>query len=184
MDQELGSRPLAHYNEHVTASHLDVGVGTGYFLDRCQFPAPPRLELLDLNANSLAATARRVRRYQPRCWQRNVLEPWELPTPRFTSIGLNYLVHCLPGDMASKSVVFDHLLPYLEPGGVVFGSTLLQGDAPRSATAQRLMAFYNHKGIFSNTHDAEVTLRQALAQRFDEYQVKIIGCAALFSARV
>lgn len=30
---------LAHYDRHVTANHLDVGVGTGYFLDRCHFPS-------------------------------------------------------------------------------------------------------------------------------------------------
>ena len=32
----------AHYNWHVSANHLDVGVGTGYFPDRCRFPLPPR----------------------------------------------------------------------------------------------------------------------------------------------
>lgn len=176
-------RLLTHYDAHVSANHLDVGVGTGFFLDHCQFPSPPRLELLDLNANSLAVTARRVRRYQPGCWQRNVLEPWDLQPPRFTSIGLNYLLHCLPGNMAAKSVVFDHLQPSLEPGGVVFGSTLLQGDAPRSATARRLMAFYNQKGIFSNTDDDRAGLERELARRFTASEVVMVGCAALFWGR-
>lgn len=37
-------RLLAHYDRHVSANHLDVGVGAGYFLDRCRFPAPaPRV---------------------------------------------------------------------------------------------------------------------------------------------
>jgi len=31
---------LDFYNEHISDNHLDVGVGTGYFLDRCQFPTP------------------------------------------------------------------------------------------------------------------------------------------------
>jgi hypothetical protein len=35
---------LAFYNEHISGKQLDVGVGTGYFLDKCQFPVPiPRL---------------------------------------------------------------------------------------------------------------------------------------------
>ena len=29
---------LDHYNQHVSGNHLDVGVGTGYLLDNCQFP--------------------------------------------------------------------------------------------------------------------------------------------------
>lgn len=33
------ARLVDHYNTHLTANHLDVGVGTGYFLDRCRFPS-------------------------------------------------------------------------------------------------------------------------------------------------
>ena len=44
-------RQLAHYDRHVSANHLDVGVGTGYFLDRCLFPVTaPRVALMDINA--------------------------------------------------------------------------------------------------------------------------------------
>ncbi|MEE8414084.1 MAG: hypothetical protein V3R96_05990, partial [Dehalococcoidales bacterium] len=28
------------YNEHISGNHLDIGVGTGYFLDKCRFPSP------------------------------------------------------------------------------------------------------------------------------------------------
>jgi hypothetical protein len=37
------SRLLEHYNQHVSGAHLDIGVGTGYFLDKCRFPTaqPP-----------------------------------------------------------------------------------------------------------------------------------------------
>lgn len=49
---------LALYDRHVTANHLDVGVGTGYFLDHCRFPSDhPRLGLMDLNQNCLEAAA-------------------------------------------------------------------------------------------------------------------------------
>src|SRR5207253_3226886 len=55
---------LKQYDALVTGNHLDVGVGSGYFLDRCRFPTTrPRLSLLDLNVNSLTYTARRLRRY-------------------------------------------------------------------------------------------------------------------------
>ena len=37
---------LALYDRSVTSNHLDVGVGTGFFLDRCRFPTErPRLAL-------------------------------------------------------------------------------------------------------------------------------------------
>jgi hypothetical protein len=44
------SRILRLFNQHITADHLDIGVGTGFFLDRCQWPdANPRVGLMDLN---------------------------------------------------------------------------------------------------------------------------------------
>ena len=52
---------LELYNQNITANHLDVGVGTGYFLDRCKFPtANPRLVLMDLNPDCLERAGKRV----------------------------------------------------------------------------------------------------------------------------
>jgi hypothetical protein len=37
-------------DRNVSARHLDVGVGTGYFLDKARWPVPkPKITLLDLN---------------------------------------------------------------------------------------------------------------------------------------
>src|SRR5687768_2247896 len=60
----------AHYNKHITAQHLDVGVGTGRFLDRCRYPSPtPRVALMDLNAEALAFASRRISRYRPEIYR-------------------------------------------------------------------------------------------------------------------
>jgi len=178
------ARILALYDRHVTANHLDVGVGTGFFLDRCRFPeSAPRLALMDLNPNALEACARRVARYQPSSHRHNVLEPIAFEDEPFASIGLSYLLHCLPGTMTSKAVVFDHLKPLLRPDGVIFGATLLQGGVPRSWGARRLMKLYNAKGIFSNRDDDLEVLRAELGRRFHDVQIEVVGCAALFSAR-
>jgi 2-polyprenyl-3-methyl-5-hydroxy-6-metoxy-1,4-benzoquinol methylase len=177
-------RFLAHYNRHVSANHLDVGVGTGYFLDRCQFPAPaPRVALMDLNQNALGFAARRIARYKPETYIRNVLEPVSIDASRFDSIGINYLLHCLPGTIESKSAAFDHLKMLMNPGAVIFGSTLLHRGVARSWFAKRLMDFYNSKGIFSNGNDDAEGLKRALGQRFRSVTVEIAGCAALFSGR-
>src|SRR5213083_2895267 len=57
---------LALYDRYVTANHLDVGVGTGYFLDRCRFPKDrPRVALMDVNSNCLEVASRRIARYDP-----------------------------------------------------------------------------------------------------------------------
>ncbi len=178
-------RLLKHYQLNLSANHLDVGVGTGYFLHHARYPSrTPRIALMDLNEHSLDYAANRISRYSPEVYQRNVLEPVSYQGERFDSLGLNYLLHCLPGDIRRKAVLFDHLKPLLNPGAQVFGATLLQGDVPRSPLAQRLMAVYNAKGIFCNEADTLPALRHELERRFKNVSIELVGCAALFSAQV
>lgn len=175
---------VEHYDRHVSSNHLDVGVGTGYFLDRCRFPtASPRLVLMDLSTHSLDATSRRVSRYRPEVVRRNVLEPIAFDGEPFDSIGLNYLIHCVPGSLPEKAVLFDNLGALLNPGGTIFGATLLTDGVERGRLARRLMGVYNKKGIFGNARDSLTDLRRALDERFRDVSVHTVGCAAIFSAR-
>lgn len=114
------------YNENVSEVHLDIGVGTGYFLDKCIFPVRnPSVHLMDLNTNSLEKTSERIRRYNPVVHQWNVLEPLRKELPVFSSISASNFLHCLPGTMADKGTVFKNMKPYLCEGGIFFGTTVL-----------------------------------------------------------
>lgn len=178
-------RQAEHYNRYLTANHLDVGVGTGYYLEHAHFPSPtPRVALMDLNQNSLAFASQRIIKYSPQSYLCNVLEPISIDGEKFDSVGINYLLHCLPGNIESKAVIFDHLKALMNPNAVLFGTTLLQGDVPRSWLAKRLMAVYNKKGIFSNAQDNLDSLKSALTQRFRDVSVEVVGCGVLFSGRV
>lgn len=172
------------YDRHVTDNHLDVGVGTGYLLDRARFPSRcPRVALMDLNPNPLDHCARRIARYAPEIIRRNVLEPIAYDGRPFDSVGMNYILHCLPGSIGEKAVAFDHLLPLMSPGARLFGATLLQGGVQRSSMARWLMDVYNKRSIFSNRDDDLDGLKRALSERFEEVSVAVVGCAALFSGR-
>ncbi|MFI4848386.1 MAG: class I SAM-dependent methyltransferase [Gimesia chilikensis] len=171
-------------NQSLTANHLDVGVGTGYYLEHCTFPSSEvRLGLLDLNPNSLAAAASRSARYQPEVYQADVLAPLPHQAHPFDSVSLNYLLHCLPGDLTSKANLFDHLGPWLNPGAIISGATILSQGVPRGFSARRLMNFYNRKKIFTNSSDSLDELQSQLASRYTDVEVKVNGCVALFRAR-
>jgi SAM-dependent methyltransferase len=171
------------YDRNVSARHLDLGVGTGYFLDKARWPSPaPSITLVDLNPNSLATAARRIRRYSPATVRANILEPLPAMEP-FGSVGLSYLLHCLPGTIPEKAVVFDNIRALLAPGARVFGATIVQGEIPRSRTAQALMDLYNRKGIFSNAGDRVEDLDAALRACFDDVRIEMKGNVALFEAR-
>ena len=182
---ECDSRVLLDfYNQHISDKHLDIGVGTGYFLDRCRFPSTtPKIALFDLNPHSLARSAKRLRRYNPSCYLGNALQRIDISMSGFDSISLNYLLHCLPGNLASKSIVFEHVKPLLSDVGAIFGSTILGEGVRHNPLAKQLMKIYNAKGIFGNLSDRQSDLKAGLQAHFDEHTIHIAGCVALFSAR-
>lgn len=175
---------LDFYNERISDTHLDIGVGTGYFLDKCRFPSTaPKIALFDLNPHSLAESAKRLRRYNPSCYMGNALQRIDIGMSGFDSISLNYLLHCLPGDLASQSIVFENVKSLLREGGVIFGSTILGEGVRHNLLAKQLMRIYNAKGIFSNLSDRRSDLEAGLKAHFDDHTIHIAGCVALFSAR-
>ena len=182
-----GCRPsqvLDLYNEHVSANHLDVGVATGTVLDYCTFPtSSPRLALMDLNLNSLEVASKRLARYHPETYLRNVLDPIEIDAPLFDSVGLANLLHCLPGTMRTKKVVFENLKAVLKPGGRLFGCTLLYRGVKRSPLTTLVLHLMNARGYVTNRQDDLEGLKLDLAECFPESSVKVVGCVALFWAR-
>lgn len=173
------------YDEHVSGWHLDLGVGTGYFLDKCTFPTPhPQIALADLNPNSLEMAASRLRRYEPTTHVVNVLRPFWIKPASFDSIAMNYLLHCLPGDLQSKGVVFQNLKAMLNPkGGEVFGATILGQGVQHNLLGRTLMMIYNAKGTFCNHWDNSWELERALKTHFHNVDIRIIGCVAFFVGR-
>ena len=174
---------LELYNRHVSPNHLDVGVGTGFYLDRCTFPtATPKITLGDLNMNCLVKAEKRIKRYNPAAVHMNVFDTRTYPNGRFDSIGINYLLHCLPGPFSRKLSILESMRSLLNEGGVLFGSTILGDEAPHNLFGRFLMKAYNRKGIFSNTDDTSAELRSGLMRTFGNAQIEIDGCVALFWA--
>jgi hypothetical protein len=176
---------LAQYDRHVGRRHLDLGVGTGWYLDRAAWPVEqPEITLLDLNENSLSVAARRLVRYAPKRVRASVLDPLPLGDARFESAAANYLLHCLPGSIESKAATLAaNVRPYLEPGGVLFGSTILGRGVAHTRIGRRLMRLYNAKGIFSNAEDDERGLERGMMSGLNDVEIEVVGAVALFAAR-
>jgi hypothetical protein len=95
-------RLLELYRTNLSTDHLEAGVGTGFFLDRAGTSPFHRLALLDINRNCLARAGRRLARFEPTLYQVNLLAPIKLDLAPFSSVGLTYVLHCLPGCMSEK----------------------------------------------------------------------------------
>lgn len=169
------------YRAHLSGSHLEVGVATGYFLEKSLPPGHPRVALLDINRKCLDKASRRIADYRPEVIQANILEPLDLKGAKFDSMAINYLLHCLPGRLESKAgTVFDHLTPFLNNDGVIFGSTILGMDIQLTPEARLLMKVYNSRGIFSNQQDSLGGIMEILSKRFKTFNVEVCGCVVLF----
>ncbi len=175
---------LDFYDANISDRHLDVGPGTGFFLDRCRFPSTtPEIAVVDLNETVLDTVAGRIARYRPATYVRDVLQPLDLGRT-FRTAGVLNVLHCLPGTIRQKVEVLDHVRAHVEPGGRIFGSTVLGRDVRLSRFGNWLMRQYNRAGSFRNTGDSLEGLDAALAERFDTYRLKTVGAMAFFTIDV
>lgn len=170
------------YRRHLSANHLEAAVGTGLFLDRAG-TAFDRLVLLDINPHCLSVSARRLRRFDPKCRQANLLEPLSSDLAPFSSVALTYVLHCLPGSMAEKLVVLDHLKPLMAQDARLFGATILGDGVRPNGPARALFKIYNERGVFNNSEDSLAALTEGLKRRFAHVDVEQRGLVALFVAR-
>jgi SAM-dependent methyltransferase len=172
---------LPFFRANVRRHHLDIGVGTGYYLAKAKLPGETRITLMDLNPSSLAAAKRRIGRQAARTLQHDVMMP--IPgNERFDSISLFYLLHCLPGLLEAKASIFAHLKHNLNPDGVLFGATILGDGAGHNGFGRKLMAVYNKKGIFGNSQDTQAGFEANLRTHFRDVTLKREGVVLMFRA--
>jgi len=157
------SRLDAHYRKYVSSNHLEVGVGTGYLLDRVRFETTaPRLALMDLSSSCLEKTRQKVARYAPEVYTQNLLEQIAHRPAPFDSIDINYVMHCVPGSFAEKGIAFRHLTKLLSDHGVLFGTSVLSESANKNLLARLFMWLMNAMGVFNNRRDNAKELKTAL----------------------
>jgi hypothetical protein len=174
VDQPLRGQPLGQ--------PFGGGAGTGLFIDRAD-AGFNQLVLLDINEHCLARVGRRLARFRPTIRQANLLAQIEPGLGRFDSVGLTYVLHCLPGSMGEKVVAVDHLKPLMAEGGVLFGTTILGRGVAANRPARALLDLYNAKGVFNNRADDFEALTEGLRKRFPRVEIERQGCVALFRAR-
>lgn len=175
---------LPFFKQHIGLQHLDVGVGTGYYLRNAHLSDQTHLTLMDFNPNSLRAASVGLDCALIQLIHHDVMTPLPLQSGgTFDSISMFYLLHCLPGPLSDKSVVFDHLKHHLKSTGMLYGATILGDSANHNGLGQKLMTVYNRKGIFGNRYDSRETLETEMNKHFGDVRIKVHGKVALFEGR-
>jgi SAM-dependent methyltransferase len=172
----------AGYRRNIRGRHLDVGPGTGYFLEKSRLAVGTPLTIVDPNPNVLRHVTRRLRDIPVTAVEADVLKPLPVEGP-FESAALNLVLHCLPGPPEQKERAIANVAAVLARDGVLFGATVLGRSGNHSWIARRVLDLFNRRGAFDNLADSEEWLRSALGRSFESVEVEVVGSAAIFAAR-
>ncbi len=161
---------LPHFKNNLGENHMDIGVGTGFYLKRA-LANINKIALTDLNINSLDYAKKNiVDNKLTYCLQHDIYHKFSNEfNSSFDSISLFYLLHCLPGTMEGKKKVIENISKILTEKGVLYGATILGADVEHNFFGNKLMSVYNKKGIFSNYSDSADALEKVLSCFFTMY---------------
>ncbi|QAU81954.1 class I SAM-dependent methyltransferase [Escherichia coli] len=142
------------------------------------------ISLMDLNEASLNAASTRAGESKIKHKiSHDVFDPYPAALHgQFDSISMFYLLHCLPGNISTKSCVIRNAAQALTDDGTLYGATILGDGVVHNSFGQKLMRIYNQKGIFSNTKDSEEGLTHILSEHFENVKTKVKGTVVMFSA--
>lgn len=172
---------VERYRRHIRPRHLDVGPGTGYFLERAGLPAGTPVTIVDPNLNVLDHASRRLRRLDITAVEADVLKPLPLDGP-FDSAALHGVIHCLPGPLSRKAVAVANVAAVLAPTGVLFGASILGPSGPQTWLSRRILEANNRRGIFDNLGDTREVLGEILGASFEHVELETVGSMAIFAA--
>jgi SAM-dependent methyltransferase len=170
------------YRRHLGHRHLDVGPGTGYFIEHASPPLDTEITLLDPNPHVLRHASKRLAAWNPVAVEADVMKP--LPVGRgYDSAALSFVLHCLRAPMSNKATAIRNIADVLAPDGVLFGGTVLGTEEPHTRSARAFLWVFNKQGGFDNGGDTVEGLRAILDASFREVEIERCGSAVLFSAR-
>lgn len=164
---------------------LEIGPGSGYFLDRFA-PNTLNLHLLDRYTGSLTAATNRLARYQPTVHTGDALEPLPLPESSTDLVVLGMVLHCLRGqNITTKAAVFDHIHTVLkkEGQGEFIGYTVLAHGVAHGLLGRLGLKVLNRRGVFANTGDSLTDLVNVLGSRFEIVELTVRGSVAMWRVR-
>ena len=155
---------LKMYKLHASSNHLEIGVGSGMLPALAEFPGNSNLTLMDINPNTFTITKERVKfKFTTiQCYRINILEEIKLEK-KYQSIAMHFLIHCVPGSILEKRIIFENAIHLLEKGGTLFGSTVVYEVSLLNSFSKFIMLLLNKKGIYHNREDSLADLKEVLS---------------------
>ena len=168
-----------NYKSNVKKNHLEIGPGTGYFLKNDL--KIKNLTLLDINNQTLLFSKNNLSNKYSNI---NILNydifNSKLELDDIESVGLNYVLHCVPGKLENK---IDKLINNLSSSNKVtfFGATVVNDNNIQSYLSNMELFLLNKYLIFNNKEDYSSNLIKYFKDNNINFNYKIIGNVLIFS---
>jgi ubiquinone/menaquinone biosynthesis C-methylase UbiE len=172
---------VERYHRHLGSRHLDVGPGTGYFIQMARPPAGTEITLLDPNPHVLKHASRRLASMAPATVEADVMKPLPVDGP-FDSAALSFVLHCLRGPMTNKATAVRNIADVLTPDGVLFGGTVLGSEASHTRPARAFLWAVNKEGRLRQPRRHGRRPSRDARRAFRDVEIEVTGSSALFSA--
>lgn len=173
------------YANNIQKNHIEIGPGTGYYL-KPYISNLNTLELIDINSNILRYANMRLNHPDLKkkiininLFKRN--NSLKI-TNKVTSIGVNCVLHCVPGPI---EINIDNLINNLKKENeqnkiIIFGSSVIN-DSEKNILQDFELGLLNYFRIFNNKQDNEEKLINYFKQKKLEYKTTKVGSIILFS---
>ena len=176
---------IDNYNRNINSNHLEIGPGTGYFLKKQNLDVNlNKLTLIDINKNILDYSKNNLQsEYSDIDILSHNLFTSKIPTDiKFNSVGINYVLHCVPGNLQTK---LDKLISNLGNNEYnLFGASVICDSININLLAEYEIIFLNAFGIFNNNYDTYEELNEYLNNTNLNFSLKRRGYVAIFNIHI
>ena len=176
---------INNYRRNINENHLEIGPGTGYFLTKENLDVNlNKLTLIDVNSEILDYSRNKLQsEYSDINILCHDLFTCEIPdSVVFNSVGINYVLHCVPGNLQTK---LDKLISNLGDNKYnLFGASVICDPLHMNPIAEYELMFLNAFGIFHNNNDTYEELDEYLNNRNLKFTLKKQGYVAIFNIEI
>lgn len=176
---------INNYNSNINYNHLEIGPGTGMFLKKENLNVNlNKLTLVDINNKILKHSTHNLHSEHSDINSLVYdLFSYEIPSNiEFNSVGINYVLHCVPGNLQTK---LDKLIGNLGNNKYnLFGASVICDPLHMNPIAEYELMFLNAFGIFNNNNDTYEELNEYLNNKNYNFSLKKKGYVAIFNVHV
>ncbi len=166
------------YKNNLSNDHLEIGPGTGHFLKKHKFNS---LHLIDINNDILNDSYKNLKKNSKKIVKINqniFSENNKINITNVNSIGLSYVLHCIPNTLDTS---LNYLINNLNQKDItLFGSTVVPTNANIFASSE--LFFLNKLGIFNNVNHNVEQLKN-FSKNY-EHEINIVGNVLVFKIKI